>query len=77
MNGNVANESPFYIMDEQGKQYLYIFSAYDNSQLLVFICKPPITGMTAILKGMGVLGGRLFLDSFFFGGTKKNEYEGV
>ena len=29
--------------------------------------------MTAILKGMGVLGGRLFLDSFFFGGTKKNE----
>ena len=33
--------------------------------------------MTAILKGMGVLGGRLFLDSFFFGGTKKNEYEGV
>ena len=46
MNGNVVNESPFYIMDEQGKQYLYIFSAYDNSQLLVFICKPPITGMT-------------------------------
>ncbi len=33
--------------------------------------------MTAILKGMGVLGGRLFLDSFFFGGTKKNEYTGV
>ena len=29
--------------------------------------------MTDILKGMGVLGGRLFLDSFFFGGTKKNE----
>ena len=33
--------------------------------------------MTAILKGMGVLGGRLFLDSFFFGGTKKNEYTRV
>ena len=33
--------------------------------------------MTAILKGMGVLGGHLFLDSFFFGGTKKKEYEGV
>ena len=31
--------------------------------------------MTGILKGMGVLGGRLFLDSFFFVGTKKNEYE--
>ena len=30
--------------------------------------------MTDILKGMGVSGGRLFLDSFFFGGTKKNEY---
>ena len=29
--------------------------------------------MTGILKGMGVSGGRLFLDSFFFGGTKKNE----
>jgi len=31
--------------------------------------------MTDILKGMGVSGGRLFLDSFFFVGTKKNEYE--
>ena len=29
--------------------------------------------MTDILKEMGVSGGRLFLDSFFFGGTKKNE----
>ena len=33
--------------------------------------------MTGILKGMGVSGGRLFLDSFFFGGTKKNEYTRV
>ena len=32
--------------------------------------------MTGILKGMGVSGGRLFLGSFFFGGTKKNEYIG-
>ena len=30
--------------------------------------------MTGILKGMGVSGGRLFLGSFFFGGTKKNEH---
>ena len=30
--------------------------------------------MTGILKGMGVSGGCLFLGSFFFGGTKKNEY---
>ena len=33
--------------------------------------------MTGILKGMGVSGGRLFLGSFFFGGTKKNEYARV
>ena len=33
--------------------------------------------MTGILKGMGVSGGRLFLDSFFFGGTKKNESQRV
>ena len=33
--------------------------------------------MTDILKGMGVLGGRLFLDSFFFGGTKKNGHTRV
>ncbi len=33
--------------------------------------------MTGILKGMGVSGGRLFLGSFFFGGTKKNEYTSV
>ena len=33
--------------------------------------------MTDILKEMGVSGGRLFLDSFFFGGTKKNEYSRV
>jgi len=31
--------------------------------------------MTGILKGMGVSGGRLFLGSFFFGGTKKNEQQ--
>ncbi len=30
--------------------------------------------MTGILKGMGVSGGRLFLGSFFFGDTKKNEH---
>ena len=33
--------------------------------------------MTAILKGMGVLGGRLFLRLFFFGGTKKNRHTSV
>ena len=33
--------------------------------------------MTGILKGMGVSGGRLFLGSFFFGGTKKNEHARV
>ena len=33
--------------------------------------------MTGILKGMGVSGGRLFLGSFFFGGTKKNEHTRV
>ena len=33
--------------------------------------------MTDILKGMGVSGGRLFLGSFFFGGTKKNEQRRV
>ncbi len=33
--------------------------------------------MTGILKGMGVSGGRLFLGSFFFGGTKKNEHSSV
>ena len=33
--------------------------------------------MTGILKGMGVSGGRLFLGSFFFGGTKKNEHTSV
>ena len=33
--------------------------------------------MTDILKGMGVLGGRLFLRLFFFGGTKKNGHTSV
>ena len=33
--------------------------------------------MTGILKGMGVSGGRLFLGSFFFGGTKKNGHTSV